>query len=250
MKIIIVGAGIAGLRAGLELAPAHEVTILEKSSGVGGRIASRRMGSVVVNHGAQEFQRGAWILNGDPLAKKFETLLPLKAAATDLPKALRDEFLRLGGVLRLKTRIKKLEGKTVTFEDGQSLSFDAAVLTSPVPQTREILAQAILPGIDYSKDIFLIGEKNSRPVIQKLPPQMAEELFELPDEDLRRSLPSEDRELDLKRWRYSRVKLGHPQAFYVHREDVVLAGDAFDPEGIYDIASAWVSGREAGRYFK
>lgn len=45
MKVAIVGAGIAGLTAGRELAKAgHEVTVLEKSRGLGGRMATRYAG--------------------------------------------------------------------------------------------------------------------------------------------------------------------------------------------------------------
>lgn len=53
---VIVGAGIAGLSAAAELAAAGlRTTILEKSRGVGGRMATRRVGEAVCDHGAQFF---------------------------------------------------------------------------------------------------------------------------------------------------------------------------------------------------
>ncbi|MFN1834024.1 NAD(P)/FAD-dependent oxidoreductase [Balneola sp. MJW-20] len=55
MKIAIIGAGIAGLAAGRELANAgHEVVVFEKSNGFGGRLATRYAGKdldVKLDHG-------------------------------------------------------------------------------------------------------------------------------------------------------------------------------------------------------
>ncbi|NNF50865.1 MAG: FAD-dependent oxidoreductase [Gammaproteobacteria bacterium] len=58
-RIAIVGAGIAGLVAAKELARHAEVTVFEKSRGVGGRMATRRAGQggevLQFDHGAQFF---------------------------------------------------------------------------------------------------------------------------------------------------------------------------------------------------
>ena len=54
--VLIVGAGLAGLCAARELQRAgRSVCVLDKGRGVGGRLASRRMGSAVLDHGAQYF---------------------------------------------------------------------------------------------------------------------------------------------------------------------------------------------------
>lgn len=56
-QVAIVGAGVAGLAAGRELARAgHAVTIYEKSRGVGGRAATRRVEGFSIDHGAQYFK--------------------------------------------------------------------------------------------------------------------------------------------------------------------------------------------------
>lgn len=53
---IVIGAGISGLAAATELAKAGCRTIvLEKSRGIGGRMATRRLGAAVCDHGAQFF---------------------------------------------------------------------------------------------------------------------------------------------------------------------------------------------------
>lgn len=60
MVVGIIGAGIAGLTAGRELAKAgHEVTIIEKSRGFGGRMATRYAGkndATKLDHGASYFR--------------------------------------------------------------------------------------------------------------------------------------------------------------------------------------------------
>ena len=53
---VIIGGGIAGLSAAGELvASGRRVVVLEKSRGVGGRMATRRVGDTVCDHGAQFF---------------------------------------------------------------------------------------------------------------------------------------------------------------------------------------------------
>jgi hypothetical protein len=50
--VLVVGAGIAGLRCARRLADAgYQVLVLEKSRGVGGRVATRRLHNTYVDHG-------------------------------------------------------------------------------------------------------------------------------------------------------------------------------------------------------
>ena len=53
--IAIIGAGLSGLVAARQLGNMANVTIFEKSKGVGGRIATRRSGPYSFDHGAQFF---------------------------------------------------------------------------------------------------------------------------------------------------------------------------------------------------
>lgn len=56
LQTIIIGAGIAGLLAARSLQDAGaRVTVFEKSRGVGGRLATKRIGDAVFDHGAQYF---------------------------------------------------------------------------------------------------------------------------------------------------------------------------------------------------
>lgn len=54
-SIAIIGAGIAGITLARALAPLADVTIFEKSRGLGGRMANRRREGFSFDHGAQYF---------------------------------------------------------------------------------------------------------------------------------------------------------------------------------------------------
>jgi renalase len=54
-RAVIVGAGLAGLTAARALAGRHEVLVLDKSRGIGGRMATRRIGAGTFDHDAQFF---------------------------------------------------------------------------------------------------------------------------------------------------------------------------------------------------
>lgn len=54
-RIAVIGAGIAGLTVARRLARHNEVTVFEKSRGVGGRVATRYAGEYEFDHGAQFF---------------------------------------------------------------------------------------------------------------------------------------------------------------------------------------------------
>ena len=52
--VLVIGAGMAGLIAAAELQRAgRRVLVLDKGRGVGGRLASRRIGEASFDHGAQ-----------------------------------------------------------------------------------------------------------------------------------------------------------------------------------------------------
>lgn len=54
--VLIIGAGLAGLSAANELKRAgHNVLIIDKGRGIGGRLAGRRIGDASFDHGAQFF---------------------------------------------------------------------------------------------------------------------------------------------------------------------------------------------------
>ncbi len=253
-SIAIVGAGIAGLRAGLELSKIHKVTLYEKSPSVGGRVASRRFGSAVVNHGAANFD-GMDYLENDSLAEKFRSEFDFTEAATKLPKAMRDMLLESPNLsVHFNSKISSISYQCeLKNESGLENSYDAVIITAPIPQVRELLGIQILPGIYYSKQILFIGTENDMPVRLELPGEFSEDFFEEEEELIRKR--AEDlfsyslSGLFLKKWRYSRVLNGSKNYFYQHNPKIIIAGDAFDPGGHHHLGASWISGLMAARNF-
>ena len=154
---IIVGAGISGLLAAHELSDAGwRVTVLDKGRGVGGRMATRRVGGAGFDHGAQFFT-----VRGERFEGLVDGWLAAGAAAewsrgfadaggnanpdghpryrgsegmASIPKHLAEPLdVRTGErVVRVD---REGEGWTVACESGLSVSGRALLLTAPVPQS-------------------------------------------------------------------------------------------------------------------
>jgi predicted NAD/FAD-dependent oxidoreductase len=163
LSVLVVGAGVAGLFAARTLADhGLEVVVLDKSRGVGGRLATRRLGDgASFDHGAALF---------DPVAEPFRRQLGLweedglvertgiegrdgvparrvKGPATSLAKHLaRGLDVRLGA--KGVGLAREGAGFTLLLEGGASVRAAAALLTPPVPQALELLERGgLLPGV-------------------------------------------------------------------------------------------------------
>ncbi len=76
MRIAVIGAGLAGLTAARTLSKAaHEVTVFDKSRGLGGRLATRRTEAGGIDHGAP------WLNAGGDFADVLSGLAEAGAAA-------------------------------------------------------------------------------------------------------------------------------------------------------------------------
>lgn len=245
-KIAIIGAGISGLRAALELVGTHDISMFEKSPSVGGRVATRRFESTHINHGAASFD-GFELLQGDAIADQLKEQLTLSGAATELPKAMRD--LLLGGKnfsFRLKTKISRVnKDLTIEVENGEPEKFDRIIITAPVPQACEVLGVSILPEVSYTKQISFIGMGPDGPVKWMMTEDDSDRLFDESEETIRLSADKffgSTAGLDLKKWRYSRVIQGFNDYFFEHEENIFICGDAFSPHQEFHLGSAWRSG--------
>ncbi len=186
---IVVGAGISGLLAAHELRNAGwHVTVLDKGRGVGGRMATRRLGGAAFDHGAQFFTvrddrfeklvdgwleagvaaewtrgfadaEGSANLDGHPRYRGSEGM-------TSIPKHLaRDLDVRAGErVVRVD---RKGSGWTVACESGEEVSGGALLLTAPAPQALDLAesgdfalaydVRAALEGIAYDPCVALMA---------------------------------------------------------------------------------------------
>lgn len=178
MKTVIVGAGITGLAIGnflREKSPQDEIVLLEKSRGVGGRIATRRTDLGKFDHGAQFYTAGKsietlherWQMEG--LVKKwfdsesgprFMSPNGMTALAKSLAANLSIEL----GLKVLKLNSTGKPGWEVEIENHPPVFCSRLVLTAPMPQNIEILDRSGIPVVNgfravrYAKAIVLLLE--------------------------------------------------------------------------------------------
>jgi renalase len=154
--IAVVGAGISGLLLARDLqARGADVVVLEKSRGVGGRLATKRVGPAVFDQGAQFFTvrderfrtvvnewRGAGIATTWP-GRETERVIGV-AGMTALPKALAASLPfqrehRVTRAMRHASGCWELE-----IENHGMLRAERLVLTAPVPQSLALLEPGLL----------------------------------------------------------------------------------------------------------
>ena len=159
-RLVIVGAGLAGLTAARALAGQYEVVVLDKSRGVGGRMATRRIGAATIDHGAQFFTT-----HSPEFAKVVETWTAAGVAQPWFTGRVgpdgvvdADGHTRFRGVgsmnavaqhlakgldVRRSTPVRSVarsgDGWLVTTPH-DALTADAVLLTAPVPQSLALLA--------------------------------------------------------------------------------------------------------------
>lgn len=159
-RVVVVGAGVAGLIAARSMAESFDVVVLDKGRGVGGRLATRRIGAASFDHGAQfitthsaEF---AAVVAGWEAAGVVRTWFTGRIGAEGIVEP--DGHTRFRGVttmnaiakhlavgldVRLSARVVALQasdaGWLVQFEDGSEIEAHAVVLTAPVPQAMDIV---------------------------------------------------------------------------------------------------------------
>ena len=155
-EILIVGAGMAGLTAASDLQQdGHNVLVMDKGRGVGGRLASRRIGQATFDHGAQfitvreprfaammdaMFKMGVveeWYRT-TPDGSEGHPRWRGKPAMTAIPKYLARDLNVL-----LEKKVVALhrdpEGWVTTLDNGEKVFAGAVVLTPPVPQSLVLL---------------------------------------------------------------------------------------------------------------
>ncbi|MBK9087659.1 MAG: FAD-dependent oxidoreductase [Holophagales bacterium] len=188
-RVLVVGAGVAGLVAARSLADhGLEVTVVDKSRGVGGRLATRRLGDgASFDHGAalfdpvsEPFRRQLAVWEEDGLVERTGVdgrdgvpTRRVKGPATSLAKHLaRGLDVRLGA--RGVSLALDGEGFTLTLEDGTDVRAAAALLTAPAPQLLELLdrggllrrvpdgTRAALEAVSYHPAFVLMLRLSSR----------------------------------------------------------------------------------------
>jgi predicted NAD/FAD-dependent oxidoreductase len=170
MRVVIVGAGLAGLTAARALVSAgHDVVVLERGRSPGGRMATRRIGAATVDHGAQFFtvrsdefgaMVSAWIADGvvaewcrgfagrpDPFPR-YRAIGGMNAVPRYLARGLDVRCQRLAFILR-----KRSQSWVVIDDAAIEYEADAVVITTPVPQAYSFLIAGELDAPDALREL-------------------------------------------------------------------------------------------------
>jgi predicted NAD/FAD-dependent oxidoreductase len=160
MRVVIIGAGIAGLAAARELAAQRvEVQLVDKGRSVGGRLATRRIGGARLDHGAQFFtvrtpafqtrvddwiERGVvhvWNhgFQGGDEHPRYVGSAGMNSIAKDLAAGLDIETSTMAFTVRAGSGDERWE---VVIDDGSVRAADAVILTSPIPQSLALLVDS------------------------------------------------------------------------------------------------------------
>lgn len=196
-RIAIIGAGIAGLTLATALHSHADVQVFEKSRGVGGRMASRRIDDLHFDHGAQFFTarsrafreflqrylnsgvvqpwnpRVLTLATGEKPWRRdwFEPHYVGVPSMTALPKALADG-LKLHLQWQVADMVRTTEGWHLHNADGRSEGpFDWVVATAPAPQIcqwfpQEFSGRAALQQVHYSPCIALMLAFHDAPMLR------------------------------------------------------------------------------------
>lgn len=151
--ILIIGAGLAGLLAATDLqAIGFHPLVVDKGRGVGGRLASRRIGPATFDHGAQfitarterftallsEWQRlglvAEWYSGSNEEHIHWRGVQSMTAVPKHLSRSLNVR-------LEMKVSVLKREDShwLAIFENGETVVAKAVLLTAPVPQSLALL---------------------------------------------------------------------------------------------------------------
>lgn len=150
-KIAVVGAGIAGLLLARELkARGEEVVVLEKSRGLGGRLATKRVDAAVFDSGAQYFTAksdrfvclvAGWAASG--VVVPWPGASAHRWIAQPSMNAL-GKFLATGLEVRRESKVVKVQRENgeweLTIENQSAWRVSRLVLTAPLPQSLAMLA--------------------------------------------------------------------------------------------------------------
>jgi renalase len=175
--VVVIGAGVSGLTAARQLQQlSHRVTVVDKSRGLGGRLATRRVGSTAIDHGCrylkpfadsalspipallqsgvlEPWQPETFALGADDslTATATETFYAAPQGMSAVAKALAPGLTIhrhwLATALMPLSQGWRIEGETLSGDrQGESISIEAkaVVMAIPAPQAAALMDRAAL----------------------------------------------------------------------------------------------------------
>ena len=161
LDVLVIGAGLAGLSAGAALKQAglHSL-IIDKGRGVGGRMATRRVGGATFDHGAQfvtaRDSRFVEVLeNACSAGAAVEWCIGFSPEADGHPRwrgtpgmSSLAKHLALGVEIVQEKQVVALRQKgthwSISMADGETWAAKAIILTAPVPQSLVLLEAGVI----------------------------------------------------------------------------------------------------------
>jgi renalase len=163
LKTVIIGAGMAGLSAARILSKkGHQVVVLDKGRGVGGRMSTRTINDAKADHGAQYFS---------VKSPEFQELISeLKAenivAEWTIPQRANVRYIGGKGMNSIPKRLAQnlnvvVNGKVILIsenevktESGNIYPFDNLIVTIPIPQITDLLNQSQIKISNQDQSVF------------------------------------------------------------------------------------------------
>jgi predicted NAD/FAD-dependent oxidoreductase len=163
MRVVVVGAGIAGLMAVQSLSKSgHDVVVVDKGRSPGGRLATRRIDDATLDHGAQFFtvrdslfesHVSDWIASGvvTEWCRGFDTSTQNNdgypryrgvRGMTDIAKHLAQGLDVRCNTLAFSIARGATSKWQLKIDDGSVLDADAIIVTCPLPQAYALLVTA------------------------------------------------------------------------------------------------------------
>jgi len=194
MRVVVVGAGIAGLIAAQSLSKSgHDVVVVDKGRSPGGRIATRRIDDATLDHGAQFFtvrdslfesHVSEWIASGvvTEWCRGFDTSTQNNDGypryrgvhgMTDIAKHLAQGLDVRCNTLAFSIARGVTSKWQLKIDDGSVLDADAIIVTCPLPQAYALLVTADIElpesmlRTEYDRTICLLAVLNQSSAVTK-----------------------------------------------------------------------------------
>ena len=194
MRVVVVGAGIAGLMAAQSLSNnGHDVVVVDKGRSPGGRLATRRIDDATLDHGAQFFtvrdsvfesHVEKWIESGvvtewcrgfNSTAQNNDGFSRYRGVhgMTDIAKHLAQGLEVRCNTLAFSIARGATSKWQVNIDDGSALNADAIIVTCPLPQTYALLVTADIElpesmlRTEYDRTICLLAVLDTPSVVTK-----------------------------------------------------------------------------------
>ena len=187
MRVVVVGAGVAGLMAAQSLVKnGHDVVVVDKGRSPGGRLATRRIDEATLDHGAQFFtvreslfesHVAEWIASGvvtewcrgfDSTTQKNDGFPRYRGVRgmTDIAKHLAQGLDVRCNTLAFSIARGATSMWQLKIDDGSVLDADAIIVTCPLPQAYALLVTASIElpesmlRTEYDRTICLLAVLN------------------------------------------------------------------------------------------